>query len=108
MGGHLNGGPELPAEAGQEKVTADVALNDQRADKLGLIGETSVKAYEASLPDDGGAARALEQPDDVQRFAAAFFKWNGGSNFTDNPRVEVQRQEGGGGRTTPASPARSR
>ena len=35
MGGHLNGGPNLPTELGQEKVTADVALNDQRADKLG-------------------------------------------------------------------------
>ena len=96
MGGHLNGGPDLPPETGQEKVTADVALNDQRAEKLGLIGDTSVKAYEASLPDDGGLARALEQPRDVQRFAAAFFKWNGGSNFTDNPRVEVQRLEAGG------------
>ena len=95
MGGRLNGGPELPTEAGQAKVTADVALNDQRADKLGQIGDTSVRAYEASLPDDGGTARALEQPRDVQRFAAAFFKWNGGSNFTDNPRVEVQSLEGG-------------
>jgi len=95
MGGRLNGGPELPTEAGQAKVTADVALNDQRADKLGQIGDTSVKAYEASLPDDGGTARTLEQPRDVQRFAAAFFEWNGGSNFTDNPRVEVQSLEAG-------------
>jgi hypothetical protein len=31
----------------------------------------------------------------VERFAAAFFTWNGGSNFTDNPRVEVQRLAGG-------------
>ena len=91
MGGRLNGGPDLPAETGQEKVAADVALNDQRADKLGLAGETSVRAYEASLPADGGAARAVEQPQDVKRFGAAFFTWNGGSNFTDNPRVEVQR-----------------
>jgi hypothetical protein len=91
MGGHMNGGPDLPAEIAQEKVIPDLALNDQRADKLGLIGETSVKAYEASLPDDGGAARALEQPGDVKRFAATFFTWNGGSNFTDNPHVAVQR-----------------
>jgi len=94
MGGHLNGGPDLPAEPGQEKVTPDVALNDQRADKLGLIGQTSVAAYEASLPDDGGTARAIQQPQDVKRFATAFFSWNGGSNFTDNPQVEVQRQVG--------------
>jgi hypothetical protein len=96
MGGHLNGGPDLPVEIGQEKVTPDVALNDQRADKLGEIGATSVTAYEASLPNDGGAARALEQPQDVQRFAAAFFKWNGGSNFTDNPSVSVERLAGDG------------
>jgi hypothetical protein len=93
MGGHLNGGPDLPAEVGQEKVVADVALNDQRADKLGLIGQTSVRAYEASLPDDGALA-AVEQPRDVERFAASFFTWNGGSNFTDNPRVQVQRRSG--------------
>ena len=56
MGGELNGGPTLPDEVGQEKVVADLALNDQRADKLGEIGETSVTAYEAALPDDGGSA----------------------------------------------------
>jgi hypothetical protein len=95
MGGRLNGGPDLPAEIGQEKVVADVALNDQRANKLGTIGDTSVRAYEASLPDDGGVARAVQQPTDVERFAAAFFTWNGGSNFSDNPRVEVQRLAGG-------------
>ena len=53
-------------------------------------------AYEAALPDDGGTARgARSSRSDVERFAAAFFKWNGGSNFTDNPRVKVQRLAGG-------------
>jgi hypothetical protein len=91
MGGHLKGGPDLEPELGQEKVVADVALNDQRAANLGEVGDTSVRAYEATLPDDGGAARAVEEPADIERFATAFFTWNGGSNFTDNPRVEVQR-----------------
>jgi hypothetical protein len=91
IGGHLKGGPEPAAELGQEKVAIDVALNDQRSDKLGQIGDTSVKAYEAALPDDGGTAHAVQQPEDVKRFAATFFKWVGGSNFTDNPRVKVQR-----------------
>ena len=94
MGGELNGGPLLPAEVGQQTVAADVALNDQRADKLGKIGETSVTAYEAALPDDGGSASVLQQPEDVERFAATFFKWVGGSNFTDNPHVKVQRLQG--------------
>ena len=63
MGGELNGGPLLPDDIGQEKVAADLALNDQRADKLGEIGETSVTAYEAALPDDGGdGARASSSP----------------------------------------------
>jgi hypothetical protein len=95
MGGHLNGGPDLPAEPGQEKVAPDIALNDQRALMLGKIGETSVRAYEASLPDDGGAAGPVQQPQDIQRFSATFFTWNGGSNFTDNPMVKVQRNVNG-------------
>ena len=37
-----------------------------------------------------------QQPSDVERFSAAFLKWNGGSNFTDNPVVKVQRQVNGG------------
>ena len=57
MGGHLNGGPDLPAEVGQAKVAPDIALNDQRATNLGRVGETSVAAYEAALPDDGGPGR---------------------------------------------------
>jgi hypothetical protein len=96
MGGHLNGGPDLPAEIGQEKVAPDIALNDQRATNLGRVGETSVAAYEAALPDDGGQAEVTQQPSDVERFSAAFLKWNGGSNFTDNPVVKVQRQVNGG------------
>ena len=95
MGGQLKGGPAPAPEIGQEKVIPDLALNDQRADKLGEIGETSVRAYEAALPDDGGSAAAVREPEDVQRFAATFFEWTGGSNFTDNPRVRVQRLAGG-------------
>ena len=95
MGGKLKGGPAPAREIGQEKVIADVALNDQRADKLGEIGETSVTAYEAALPNDGGSAQPVQQPQDIERFDATFFKWVGGSNFTDNPHVKVQRLEAG-------------
>jgi hypothetical protein len=95
MGGHLNGGPDLPAEPGQEKVAPDLALNDQRAQMLGTIGDTSVRAYEASLPDDGGSAAPVQQPRDIERFSATFFTWNGGSNFTDNPNVRVLRNVDG-------------
>ena len=99
----------LPHELGQEKVTADVALNDQRADKLGEIGETSVKAYEAALPDDGGTARGAP--------AAAGHRAVRRHVLQVERRVELHRQparEGAAparaasGATTPASPARSR
>jgi hypothetical protein len=36
----------------------------------------------------------VKQPADVERFSAAFFTWTGGSNFTDNPEVVVQRRDG--------------
>jgi hypothetical protein len=78
----------------EPKVTADLAVNDQRARALGEVGGALLDAYEADLPDDGGAAAVLPdgQPKDIERFDAAFFSWNGGSNFTDNPAVTVQRQ----------------
>jgi hypothetical protein len=73
------------------KAQADTALNDQRALALGTTGGAAIQAYEAGLPDDGGVAEPLRQPGDVERFGAAFFSWNGGSNFTDNPFVRVEQ-----------------
>jgi hypothetical protein len=98
LGGVLNGGDEadlMPEDHGEEKVAADLALNDRRAELLGEIGTGGVAAYEATLPDDAGPVVAVEQPEDVERFGAAFFTWTGGSNYTDNPDVRVQRRSGG-------------
>jgi hypothetical protein len=78
------------------KAEADTALNDQRAQALGEVGGAAIAAYRAALPDDGGEAEAVAQPQDVERFGAAFFTWNGGSNFTDNPRVIVEREDSDG------------
>ena len=108
MGGHLKGGPDLSPELGQEKVAVDVALNDQRADKLGTIGDTSVKAYEASLPDDGGAAQVIEQPADIERFAAAFFTWNGARTSPTTRASRSSASVPGAGSHMPGSPARFR
>ncbi len=83
---------ELADTVGRPKTEADLASNDAKAEMLGNVGEESVAAYEATLPDDGGDAEVLEQPKPVERFAAAFFRWNGGSNYTDNPVVAVERQ----------------
>jgi hypothetical protein len=106
LGGHLKqpDGPVLATEndreladsVGRPKVEADLANNDARAQMLGRVGEQSVAAYEASLPDDGGAAEVVAEPPDVERFGVALFSWNGGSNFTDNPVVKVERRVGDG------------
>lgn len=78
----------------EPKVDADLAVNDQRAAALGEVGGAAIRAYEAGLPEDG-APGPVAQPKDVERFGATFFKWNGGSNFTDDPEVKVQRRVGG-------------
>ena len=91
MGGHLNGGPDLADEPLAQKVDPDLAKSDAEAEALGTLGDTALAAYDAGLPDDAGPVVALREPGDVERFAAAFFTWNGGSNYTDNPEVRVQR-----------------
>jgi Neutral/alkaline non-lysosomal ceramidase, N-terminal len=78
---------------GGQKVTADLAHNDRRADGIGRVADTTIPAYEAQLPDDT-PAKIVKQPDDVERFRAAFLRWNGGSNYTDMPNVVVQRRRG--------------
>ncbi|MDQ1616736.1 MAG: hypothetical protein QOJ60_2675, partial [Actinomycetota bacterium] len=102
LAGHLKqpDGPVLPTEPqreladslGRPKIEADLANNDARAQMLGQIGSQTVAAYEATLPDDGGTAAAVTQPADVERFGASLFSWDGGSNYTDNPEVRVERQ----------------
>ena len=89
----------LPKDQQQEqilepKVQADVAANDRRAAALGASGESAIAAYERLLRDDAGAVAALQQPKDIRRFDAAYFTWNGGNNFVDNPLVTVQRRTG--------------
>jgi len=90
----------LPTDQIQEGVLAakaelDTAVNDARATALGEVGGAAIEAYEAILPDDGGDVEAVSEPADVERFSEAAFTWNGGSNFTDNPTVTVERLEGG-------------
>jgi hypothetical protein len=96
MAGSLHGAAGPPAEPLDAKQVADLAHNDARAHALGTLGATALAAYEAGLPDDGGEARVTRQPSDVRRFDAAFLRWNGGDNFTDNPNVRVQRSTGRG------------
>lgn len=86
--------PRYAAMAAKE--VADRHFNDAKAQALGATGERAAAAYQASLPDDGGAAGIVEQPKDLQRFGAAFMTWIGGDNYTDLPTVRVERKAAGG------------
>lgn len=91
-----NAGVALPPDMLTEsllepKVVADLAVNDARAQALGDTGGAAIAAYEAGLPDDGEPG-PVAQPQDIERFGAALFRWDGGSNFTDNPEVRVERE----------------
>ena len=110
MGRRMNGGPALdrrldgtpdpdadhPALAA--KVAADLQHQEARARALGGAADTAIPAYEATLPDDSTAVRAVREPADIQRFTAAQFQWVGGSNYTDDPVVVVQRLDEDGER----------
>jgi hypothetical protein len=99
MGRVLHGGDAaklLPSELLDSKIPVDQGNNDARAQALGDTGGNATKAYEAQLPDDGGNAGAVKQPPDIERFDGTFFTWNGGSNYTDDPAVRVQRKAGSG------------
>jgi hypothetical protein len=97
MGRVLNGGNAgelLPSEFFDAKIPIDQGHNDQRANALGTSGTNATTAYEAQLPDDGGSPGAVTQPPDIERFDGTFFTWTGGSNYTDSPKVKVQRKDG--------------
>ena len=93
----------LPLDQSQEqllvaKAMADTALNDARAQALGAAAAQLIPLYEQALPDEEDAGEPVDQPDAIERFGAAFFTWNGGSNYTDDPVVRVQRQTATGWR----------
>jgi hypothetical protein len=92
LGGQLNGGPGPASEPLDAKNRADLAHQDARVDALAQIADVVLKAYDVRLPDDGGEPGALREPKDVKRFGASFFTWVGGSNYTDNPDVRVERR----------------
>ena len=87
--------PDADQPALMAKSVADVAQNDTRAAALGTGGQAAVAAYEKTLPDDDGPPAVVRQPPDVQRFDLASLEWIGGSNYTDSPRVRVERLEDG-------------
>ncbi len=89
----LQGAPPPPAgtAAQQAKTAADQAVADAKVQALGVTADQVIAAYGASVPAAAGSPAALIQPKDVQRFDVASFTWRGGSNYTDNPIVRVER-----------------
>jgi hypothetical protein len=79
---------------GAAKTMLDLEHNEGRAQAIGELSANGIREYERSLPDDR-AAKVVTHPGDVERFGAATFTWVGGSNFSDNPRVRVQRFDDG-------------
>jgi hypothetical protein len=98
MAEQLNGGHAFSDEVDAEdlvlqaKETPDLAAADARATAFGELGAGALAAYDNGVPDDAGPIEGASQPKDVERFDAALFSWNGGSNYTDNPDVRVQRK----------------
>ncbi len=89
--------PDMVTEqAYAPKIAADLAVNDARAEALGTTGQGVADAYEAGLPDDASPGPVTEPEEEIERFETATFTWNGGSNFTDNPVVTVQRETASG------------
>ncbi|MGH2813436.1 MAG: neutral/alkaline non-lysosomal ceramidase N-terminal domain-containing protein, partial [Actinomycetota bacterium] len=96
MGAQLRGGPEVPGGVLAPAATADGLLQTSKALAVGQGASVGLGAYEEAIPDDGGApGTVISQPASLQRFGAATLTWEGGSNWTDNPQVVVERRGGG-------------
>lgn len=103
MGAELKGG-EGPTDGAHEAAirTLDSLINQGKAMGVGAAATGGLAFFEGAIPDDGGtpgnviSLRRLSQTSPatsgpLQRFGAASFTWEGGSNWTDNPKVVVQK-----------------
>jgi len=100
MGGALKGDPtsiqKIQYGPLDEAYMIDGTNQEARAELLGHDAQVYLTAYDRLLPPAGGTpGRAVSQPSDVNRFDVAEFTWDGGSNYTDDPVVTVQRLENG-------------
>jgi len=93
---------ELKGGIGPADALPDPAMSaaDELAQsvKLAALGQGSSGAttvYDAAIPDDGGEPGTVAEPLSLERFGAAQYTWIGGSNWTDNPEVRVERQVDG-------------
>ena len=105
MGAQLKGG-EGPSDSEHAPVEdpVDELLQTAKVLAVGQGGSAALAAYEEAIPDDGGEPGAVvSEPQDLRRYDAATFCWQGGSNWTDDPQVVVQRQQADGSWTTVAT-----
>ena len=96
MAAALQGG--APYDPTLDEPLGAVALADEQrqaaiALAAGQAAATAYDAYALTLPDDLDAGVIVEEPaESITRFASASFRWNGGSNYVDNPIVRVERR----------------
>ena len=95
MAASLNGGKAVQPSPQDIAFTAEQGRAEAVAQGLGALGSAYTKAYEPTLPRDGGAPKMARQPKDITRFDATTIEFIGGSNYTDLPNVIVQRRAGG-------------
>jgi len=93
MAAELSGSPSVGGNAIDPVVgPLDGLIQLAKTLGVGASGSLGTAAYEAAIPDDGGTpGEVLEQPGSLERFGAATMTWEGGSNWTDNPVVTVER-----------------
>jgi hypothetical protein len=91
----LNGGPAVQPSPQDLAYQAEGGRAEGLSQTLGVLGAGATRAFEAQLPADGGTPGVVAQPGDITRFAAAHVSWTGGSNWTDTPRVRVERRVDG-------------
>jgi len=94
MGAELKGGLAVDAGIPGVAVTpADELIQTAKTLTVGKGATVGLGAYEKFIPDDGGTpGKVISEPASLTRFGAATFTWEGGSNWTDNPLVELQRR----------------
>jgi hypothetical protein len=94
MAAELRGAPEVEGNMIDPAVgPVDGLIQLAKTLVVGTGASGGTGAYEAAIPDDGGTpGKVLSQPASLERFGAASLTWEGGSNWTDNPVVRVERQ----------------
>jgi len=91
----LRDGTPIPPVPNAAQGDADERRAQAEATALGRLGAFYLDGWDATRSGDAGPAAVTKQPRTIERFDAATVTWRGGSNWTDNPTVKVQRRVNG-------------